>query len=197
MSNKRAAIAVAWCAAAAVTMSAQATEHVNLGVDKGLWQMSTHTHGGPIGGSMPPQMAQALAHMPAAERARIEAAMHATIVTTGAGGIVTVKKSCLIHRRLLADFATPPHQGTCQSAIDTNTRTHFGYHRVCTAPGGARHTETVRMTLLDPHHVSGTVDVVSFMAGNPRPITISATVNGKWLGASCAGVPSSPPAPHP
>lgn len=198
MSSKRVAIGVVWCVAATVTMSAQAAEHVNLGVDKGLWQSSSQMHYGGALAPLVPQMAQALARMPAAERARIEAAMHGTFATTGAGSVMTtVTKSCLIHRRLLLDFAAPPHRGTCQTTIDTNTGSRFGYHRVCTVPGGHRYSITVRFKRLDAHHVKGTVDVVTYMAANSNPMTVKATVNGKWLGASCAGVTGAPPAPHP
>jgi len=40
--------------------------------------------------------------------------------------------------------------------------------------------------MTDPHHISGTVDVV--LSGGARPMRIHQILEGKWLSSSCGDV---------
>ncbi len=181
MSSKRAAIGFAMSAAAAVMAAAQAGQPpVNLAVDKGLWQLTTHAQ---VSGVLPPQLQQQLQSMPAAERAKIQAAMQSAMT---AAQREHVFKECMTARRLSRGFGSGDQSAQCKSTLVSNTRNDFEYHRVCTLPNGQGHTETARFHRLDPHHVSGTVDVVQ--TGGGHAMTVHEAVDGKWLGSSCGGV---------
>jgi hypothetical protein len=179
MSSKRAAIGFA-VSAAAVMMSARAGQPVNLAVDTGLWQLTTHTQ---VSGALPPQLQQRLQSMPAADRARIESAMQAAMADAQRERVF---KECLTARRLSNAFDSEAPSAQCKSTLVSNTRTEFEYRKVCATQDGKGHTETAHFHLLDPHHVSGTVDVVQTDAGHP--MTVHETVDGKWLATGCNGV---------
>jgi hypothetical protein len=179
MPVKHAAIAVAFIAAA-VAASAQAGQPVNLGVDKGLWELTTHTR---VSGAMPPQLQQQLQSMPPAQRARVQAAMQAAMAAAQREHVL---KECMTARRLSNAFDSAGHPAQCKSTLVSNTSTDFEYHRVCALQDGKGHTETARFHLLDPHHLSGTVDVVT--TGSGHSITVHESIDGKWLAASCGAV---------
>ena len=178
MSTQRAAIGFAMSAAAAVIVSAQAGQPVNLAVDRGLWRLTTHTR---VSGALSPQLQQRLQGMPAAEKARIEAAMRAAM---SAAQRERVFRECMTHKRWTNAFDSADSSAQCRSTLVSNTRTEFDYRRVCAAQGGKGHTETAHFHMLDPHHVSGTVDIVQISSGHP--MTVHETVDGKWLGSSCS-----------
>lgn len=180
MSIKLAAIGVALSAASAVMASAQADQPVNLAVDKGLWQLTTHAQ---VSGVLPPQLQQQLQSMPPAERARIQAAMQSAMA---AAQREHVFKECMTAKRLSHGFGAGDQSSQCESKLVSNTRTDFEYHKVCTAQNGAGHTETARFHMVDPHHVAGTVDVVQ--TGGGHAMTVHETVDGRWLGSSCGAV---------
>lgn len=181
MSIKLAAIGFAMSAAAAVMASAQAGQPpVNLAVDKGLWQLTTHAQ---VSGVLPPQLQQQLQSMPAAERAKIQAAMQSAMA---AAQREHVFKECMTAKRLSRGFGGGDPSAQCKSTLVRNTRSNFEYHKVCTPPNGEGHTETARFHRLDSHHVSGTVDVVQ--TGGGHAMKVHETVDGKWLGSSCGDV---------
>lgn len=181
MSTKLAAIGFAVSAASAVMVSAQASEPVvNLAVDKGLWQLTTHAQ---VSGVLPPQLQQRLQSMPPAERARIQAAMQSAMA---AAQREHVFKECMTAKRLSHGFGGGEPSAQCHSKLVSNTRTDFEYHKVCTAQNGPGHTETARFHMVDPHHVAGTVDVVQ--TDGSHAMTVHETVDGKWLGSSCGAV---------
>ena len=184
MSTKRAAIGFAVSAAAAVIVSAQAGQPVNLAVDMGLWKLTTHTQ---VSGVLSPQLQQRLQGMPAAEKAQVEAAMRAAMA---AAQRERVFKECMTHKRWTNAFDSGDPSAQCQSTLVSNTRTEFDYHRVCTLQDGKGHTETAHFHMLDPHHVSGTVDIIETTSGHP--MTVHETVDGQWLDSSCTGVKGGP-----
>ncbi len=180
MSIKRSAIAIALSTTAAVALSAQAGQPVNLGVDKGLWELTTHPR---VSGAMPPQLQQQLQSMPPAQRARVEATMQAAMAAAQSEHVL---KECMTARRLSNAFDSASHPAQCKSTLVSNTSTEFEYHRVCALKDGKGHTETARFHLLDPHHLSGTVDIVT--TGPGHSITVHESIEGKWLASSCGAV---------
>ena len=183
MSTKRAAIGFALSTAAAVIVSARAGQPVNLGVDMGLWQLTTRAH---VSGALPPQLQQKLQSMPAAQRAQIQAAMQAAMAAAQREHVL---KECMTPKRWSQGFDSGGSSAQCKSTLVTNTRTEFAFRKVCAPPDGKGHTETVHFRMLDRHHISGSVDVVQ--TGGARPLTVHDTVDGKWLGSSCGGVKDS------
>jgi hypothetical protein len=181
MSIKLAGIAIAMSAAAAVAAAAQAAEPpVKLALQKGLWQLTTQAQ---VSGVLPPQLQQQLQGMPAAERAKIQAAMQSAMANAQRQHIF---KECMTAKRLSHGFGGADPSAQCTSTLVSNTRSDFEYHRVCAAPGGQGHTETASFHRRDSHHLTGTVDVVQ--SGGGRAMKVHETVAGKWLGSSCAGV---------
>ena len=179
MRIRRAAIGFA-LSAMAVSVSAGAGQPLNLAVDMGLWQLTTQAQ---VSGVLSPQLQQNLQNMPPDQRARIQAAMQAAMA---AAQRAHVFRDCMTPKRWSRGLDRDDQGGQCKSTLVSNTRTGFEYHRVCTATDGQGHTETIRFHMLDPHHVSGTVDVVQSRDGHP--MTVHESVAGKWLGSSCAGV---------
>lgn len=180
MSAKRVAIGFALSAAAAVMIQAQAGQPVNLGVDMGLWQLTTHTQ---VSGAVPPQLEERLQKMPPAQRARIQAAMKAAMADAQRERVL---EECMTSQRLSNAFNSGPASAQCKSTMVRNTRTDFEYHKVCALQDGKGHTETARFHLLDRHHLSGTVDVAQTEGGHA--LKVHETIDGKWLAKSCGGV---------
>jgi Protein of unknown function (DUF3617) len=181
--TKRAAIGLALSAAAAVVLSARADQPVNLGVDMGLWQLTTQAQ---VSGVLSPELQQKLQSLPPDQRARIQAAMQAAMA---AAQREHVFEDCMTPKRWSRGIDSGDHSAQCKSTLVSNTRTDFEYRRICTPPDGNGHTETAHFHMLDPHHVSGTVEVVQ--TGGGHPTTIHETVAGKWLGSSCGSVKDS------
>jgi len=184
MSSKRAAIAMALSAAAAGIVTAQAAgQAVNLGVDMGLWQLTTQAQ---VQGVLSPQLQQKLQSMPAAQRQRIQAAMQAAMANAQREHVF---KACVTRAKLSQGLDTGHDVGQCKSTVLSNTRTEFSVQKVCTLPDGAGRTETVHFQMGDRHHLSGKVDVVN--TGGAHPMTVHDTITGKWLGSRCGAVKDS------
>lgn len=180
MSAKRAAVGFALSTAAAVMVSAHAGQPVNLGVDMGLWQLTTHTQ---VTGAVPPDLQEKLQKMPPAQRARIQAAMQAAMADAQRERVL---KECMTSKRLSNAFNSGSPSSQCKSTMVSNTRTDFEYRKVCVLQDGKGHTETARFHRLDRHHLSGTVDVVQTETGHT--LKVHETIDGKWLATSCGDV---------
>jgi Protein of unknown function (DUF3617) len=183
MSIQRAVAALAASAAAAVMVSAQAGEPVNLAVDMGLWQVTTRAQ---VKGVLSPQLQEKLQGMPADQRQKIEAAMQAAMA---AAQREHVFKECMTPKKLSEGLDSDHDAAQCKSTVVSNTRSEFDFKRVCTPSDGKDHTETVHFKMLDRHHLAGTVDVVQ--ANGDHPMTVHDAIDGKWLASSCGGVTDS------
>lgn len=179
MSIRRAAIGFALSGAAAVVISAQAGEPVNLAVDMGLWELTTHTQ---VSGALPPQLQQKLQNMPPAQRSRIEAAMQAAMADAQRERVF---KECMTAERLSNAFGGAP-SAQCKSTMVSNTRAEFEYRKACAPQDGKAHTEIAHFHRVSRHRVSGTVDVVQTEGGHQ--MTVHETVDGRWLASSCGAV---------
>lgn len=180
MSIQRTAVSVVLCTAATALLSARADQPVNLGVEMGLWEVTTHAQ---TSGAMPPEVQQQLQNMPPEQRQKIMAAMQAAMADAQRGHVF---KECMTRERLARGFGKDDEPAQCKSSLVRNTRTDFEYHKVCSSQDGTSHTEKAVFHMADRHHVSGTVDVVAARGGHP--MTIHQDLDGKWLASSCGSV---------
>jgi hypothetical protein len=180
MTIKQPIIGVVLSAATLVLLSARADQPVNLNVDMGLWEITTHAQ---ISGGLPPQLQQRLQNMSPAQRQQFEAAMQGAMADAQRGHVF---RECMTRKKWSQGFDSGRDSGQCQSTVVSNTRTEFEYRKVCAPQDGPGHTEEAHFHLLDRHHVSGTVDIAQSSGGGPS--SIHETVEGKWLSASCGGV---------
>lgn len=180
MSTQRIAVGFVLCTAATALLSVRADQPVNLGVEMGLWELTTHAQ---TSGTMPPEVQQQLQNMPPEQREKIMAAMHAAMADAQRGHVF---KECMTPERLSRGFGKDDEPAQCKSSLVRNTRTDFEYHKVCSSQDGSSHTEKAVFHMTDRHHVSGTVDVIASRGGHP--MTIHQDLDGKWLASSCGSV---------
>lgn len=183
MSIKRVAVGLTLCVAATVTLSVRADQPVNLAVEMGLWEVTTHPQ---MSGGIPPELQQQLQSMPAAQRERIEAAMQASMADAQRDH---VSRECMTRKRLSRGFDTGDHSEGCKSTMVSNTDSRFEYDEVCHLQDGNSRTEKALFHMIDRHHVSGTVEIVQ--SGGGHSMSIHETVEGKWLSSSCGEVKDS------
>ena len=139
----------------------------------GAWEMTTSTAmtGMPI-------PAEALAKMPAEQRARIEAGMQAR-----AGRITSrVRKSCVTQADLDQNRILKSNNETgCTRKIVSSSASKVVVEHDCPAP----HASTSRMTFEapTPESLVATIDVMQGPSGH-----VHVDIKGRWLAASCAGI---------
>lgn len=180
MSIQRAAAGFVLCAAATALLSARADQPVNLGVEMGLWEVTTRAQ---TSGAIPPDLEQKLQGMAPEQRQRIMAAVQAAMADAQRGHVF---RECMTPERLSRGLGKEDEWAQCKSSLVRNTRTDFEYHKVCSSPDGGSHTENAVFHMTDRHHISGTVDVVT--SGGAHPMKIHQDLDGKWLASSCGSV---------
>jgi hypothetical protein len=180
MAIQRAAAGFA-LAAAAVTLTVWAGEKVNIGIEMGLWEVAAHAQ--TSGAALPPQMQEQLQHMAPEQRARIEAAMQGAMADAQRGHVF---RECVTPERLSQGLGKEDESAQCKASVVRNTRTEFEYRKVCSGGSDGAHTEDAVFHMTDPHHISGTVDVV--VSGSAQPMQIHQILEGKWVSSSCGDV---------
>lgn len=144
----------------------------------GAWEMTTTTN---MSGMAMPAMAipeDALAKLPPAQRARIEAAMGARAGKSHS----TTLKSCVTQKdldenRLIKD----DNDSHCTRKVISRSAKSVVLEQNCPAPQA--HTARVNMQFPSPTAMNGTIDI-----SRPDGFKMQMTMQGKWLGASCAGI---------
>lgn len=179
MSIQRTAVGFA-LAAAAVTLTAWAAQPVNIGIEMGLWEVAAHAQ---TSGGMPPDMEARLQSLPPEQRAKIEAAMQGAMADAQRGHVF---RECVTPERLARGFGKEDESAQCKSTLVRNTRTDFEYHKVCSGGDGESHTEDAVFHMTDPHHITGTVEVV--VMSSAQPTKIHQILEGKWVSSSCGDV---------
>lgn len=139
----------------------------------GAWEMTTTTamQGMPI-------PAAELAQIPPAQRARMEAMMGAR-----AGKAMThVTKTCVTQDDLdKSQIIKDEADARCTRKIISRTSTSLVMEQTCPAPEA--HTARMNMQFPSPGMMSGTMDMT-----RADGFKVHMTINGRWLGASCAGI---------
>jgi|SRR6185312_13903460 hypothetical protein len=180
MATQRAAAGFA-LAAAAVALTAWAAEPVNIGIEMGLWEVAAHAE--TSGPAVPPQLQEQLQKLPPEQRERFEAAMQGAMADAQRGHVF---RECVTPERLSRGFGKEDESAQCKASVVRNTRTEFEYRKVCSGGGGESHTEHAIFHMTDPHHITGTVDVV--VSSAEKPMTIHQVLDGKWVSSGCGDV---------
>ena len=179
MSLQRAAVGFA-LAAATVSLTVWAAERVNIGIEMGLWEVAAHAQ---TSGGIPPDMQARLQSLPPEQRARIEAAMQGAMADAQRGHVF---RECVTPERLSQGLGKEDESAQCKASVVRNTRTEFEYRKVCSSSNGESHTEDAVFHMTDPHHISGTIDVIE--SSGARPMTLHQILDGKWVSSSCGDV---------
>ena len=161
------------CIAAAgafATVSAWA-ETPALNVKTGLWEMTVQL-GGPL-----PLPSDALARLPPEQRAKMEAML-------GALAQPHTAKTCITKEKLSRGaLEAGENNGPCRRTVVSNSSNALDLRVEC------KMDETTMSTNL--HLEAPTPEVlkgVSVITRGNRPGTTTGTIQGRWLGADCAGV---------
>jgi Protein of unknown function (DUF3617) len=145
-----------------------------LNVKPGAWEMTTTT----VTAGMPAP-ADALAKMPAEQRAKIEQAMQAR-----AGKANTfIAKSCVTKQDLDEDRMIKSDDETaCKKKIISKSANKIIFERTCAAPRAS--TSTMTVVAKTPENMVASMDMVQGGASGK----VHVDIKGRWLGASCAGI---------
>jgi hypothetical protein len=140
-------------------------------IKPGLWQMN---YVSTVDGMMIPEAT--LQQMPPTRRAAIEAQMKKRAATPTR----TTLKSCVTAEELAKGAFRPDPEADCRNTVVKQSATHSEVTFVCK---DNEVTRTGRMVIDAPSdtQMKGTVDMSA-----PRG-KVSVQIDGKWLGASCAG----------
>lgn len=174
MNNKAWVCGVLLSAAGVVASSTARAEPLN--AKPGAWEMTITTTG--TGNVIPPE---ALAKMPPERRAMVEKMMG----EQGGKSNTSVRKSCVRKEDLDQDrFA----QGHADSACTRNTvsRTASKIVVAMSCPGNPPREGRFTFEAKTPESVVGTIDQET---GGGK---FHAEIKGRWLGASCDGIPDRP-----
>jgi hypothetical protein len=162
-------------AAAAVAFASQA-EAVHFNVISGVWEV---TNSPKVGGQLPISDAE-LARIPAAQRARFEAAMKQSM---GAMQKPRTFRECLTQDKINKgfDLDKAPNQ-KCVKTATVNSSTSLQMKVVCK---GQQETVngTFQFVTVNPKSVAGTADMVISRGG--KTMTVDSTITGHWVGSDC------------
>jgi hypothetical protein len=139
----------------------------------GAWEMTTSsaTQGSPV-------PAAALAKMPPAQRARLEATMNAR-----AGKVTShTNKTCITQQDIdKSEIVKDEADAHCTRKVISRTATSLVIEQSCPAPEA--HSARMNMQFPTPTSMSGTIDMT-----RDDGFKVHITLNGRWLGPSCAGI---------
>lgn len=163
-------------ACAALIAAAWAAENYSpLNIKPGYWETTmTMSRSG-----APPIPPEALAKMPAEQRAQIEQRMKASAAQ---GPQTHVTKSCVTKEDLAKSFGAYDNNPNCKRTMLASSASSQDFKIECTNQGmvtsGTGHVEAI-----DSEHTSGKVKM-SVSAG-AQSMTVENTFTSKWLGAAC------------
>jgi hypothetical protein len=158
--------------AAGVFAISSAIAGTALNVKTGLWEV---TYTIKTEGSMIPK--SVLDQMPPDRRAKMEAAMKQR---AAAGPRTHSSKSCVTAKDLQTGAFEPNPDGGCKQTLVSQTSTHEEVKFVCTEDGETR-TGHMTVDATSSDRMRGNVEIVT---ANGK---VSTQLDGKWIGASCAG----------
>lgn len=146
----------------------------NFNVRPGAWESTTTSV---VSGNLLP--AAELAKMPPAQRARIEAMLGAH--SSGAPRRIT-EKSCITQADLDQDrLMKSDAEQHCTTTVVSRSPTRLVLDRQCPQPHPS--TAHVAFEAPSPERFTGSVDVTLAEGGK-----VHLDIQGRWLGASCAGL---------
>jgi len=163
-----------------LALLAGAAEPVKLNVKTGLWEVSVQTQ---FSGA-PPFASEKLDKMPPEQRARIEAAMQASMANAAKPRLA---KHCLTPEKLAQglDVERGGSDEACQQKIVKNTSSELQITKTCVTAEGNTVMDQ-HFTLSGSDQVAGTIHAVR--TTNGQSSNINSTLQGKWLSTDCGSV---------
>jgi Protein of unknown function (DUF3617) len=161
------------CVVAALLLAPALLHAASLNSKPGAWEITTMTK---MPGMAIP--ADAMANLPEAQRARIEAAMGSRM---GKSHSTTIK-SCVTQKDLDEDrIVKSDEDRKCTRKIISKTATSMVMEQSCPAPQA--HTSRMSVQASSPTAMAATIDIT-----RPDGFKMHIDMKGRWLGASCAGI---------
>ena len=155
-----------------------AAQTVKFNIDPGLWETTTNMNPEQVKAMMEQQLDQ----VPADKRPQMEAMMGPIMKSMSKPRTM---KQCITPERIKDGFKLPDReQGNCTRTMVSNTATEMRMRMECHGPHPR--TVNVHVQALDPHTMHGTTDMES--TEGMHTATLNSTIDGKWLGADCAGI---------
>jgi uncharacterized protein DUF3617 len=148
-----------------------------LDVKVGLWEMTTTS----VMTGMPPIPAEALAHMSAEQRARIEASMMNGKPKT------ETRKECVTKEKLDKDYVFGEDRKNCTRTVVTSTSSKIVMKIHCVEEKGQMNMDgTIDIDALGSDRVKGIIKMAASGGGNNMNVNME--FDGRYLGSSCGDV---------
>jgi Protein of unknown function (DUF3617) len=165
---------------AAAAESARPAEPIKLNIKLGLWEIATQAN---ISGA-PPIPEDALAKMSPEQRARMQAAIQASMADVAKPKLA---KHCVTQEKVAQGFNLDrQHDSTaCQKKLITNSSSELKLTETCAEDNGSTSIDE-HVQLNNSDQVTGTVHFVKNSGG--KTMTVDSTIKGQWLAASCGDI---------
>jgi Protein of unknown function (DUF3617) len=163
-----------------VSLPGNAADLVKPNIEPGLWEVATNPQ---VSGEMPIP-AEQLAKMTPEQRARLEAAVKASLAKTTKP---KVYKECMTQEKIARGFDMDRNadQPSCKRKVVSSTANELTLHDECSRADG-KSTSDVHFEIKGGTRMSGKINFV--MSSGGKTMTVNSTVQGKWLGADCGSV---------
>jgi hypothetical protein len=160
------------------------TEPIKLNVKLGLWEIATQAN---ISG-MPPLSDDMLSKLTPDQRARMQAAMQASMADAAKPKLA---KHCVTAEKVARGLDMDRHDSSnCQKKIATNTASELELNESCAGADGtmvlSEHIQLSGSLLGGSEQMTGSVHFVKTAAG--KAMTVDSTIKGQWLDASCGDI---------
>jgi Protein of unknown function (DUF3617) len=165
---------------AAAAETGKSGDAIKLNIKLGLWEIATQAN---ISGA-PPIPEDTLAKMSPEQRARMQAAIQASMADVAKPKLA---KHCVTEEKVAQGFNLDRRHDstTCQKKLVTNTSTELQLTETCPEDNGSTSIDE-HIQLNGSDQVAGTVHFVKNSGG--KNMTVDSTIKGQWLAASCGDI---------
>ncbi len=176
---KRSTLAAASAAILLSTLAASSAPPITLHVNTGLWEITSEV----VMHNAPQIPASMLAQLPPERRARVMAAMKASMA---AAAKPHTRQSCVTQKQLDRPFQGLSERSgeTCTETVLSATSTVENIKVVCT--GKNTMNGTFHFEAPTPATMSGRIDMLFGEGG--KTMSSSSELRGRWLGSDCGSV---------
>jgi hypothetical protein len=160
--------------------SGKPADPIKLNIKLGLWEIATQAN---ISGA-PPIPEDALAKMSPDQRARMQAAIQASMADVAKPKLA---KHCVTQEKVAQGFNLDRQHDstTCQKKLVTNTSSELQLSETCPEDNGSTSIDE-HIQLSGSDQVAGTVHFIKSSGG--KTMTVDSTIKGQWLSASCGDI---------
>ena len=163
-----------------VTTGVQAADLVKPNIKPGLWEVTSHPQ---VSGQMPIS-AEMLAKMTPEQRARMEAAMKASMANSAKPRIY---KDCMTPEKIARGFDIDQQdKNSCTRKVVSSSASELTLHDECKQQD-QKTVSDVHFEVKGGTQMNGKINIAMTSTGG-KTMTIKSTVEGKWLGADCGSV---------